>query len=132
LALNNPSNQVILGSTTLNASITTSRTYSIPDAGGAASFVMMEGVQIVNGTKTFGSRASFADGNTANPSISVTNDANTGLYRIGNDNVGISPNDVLSMNMSHVGIHRTKFHHITMSMLNWSLIMLQDQYLKQH
>lgn len=38
-----------------NASQAGARTYTIPDAGASASFVMTEGAQTVNGVKTFGS-----------------------------------------------------------------------------
>lgn len=38
--------------TITNASQAAARTYTIPDAGGAASFVMTEGAQTINGTKT--------------------------------------------------------------------------------
>lgn len=37
------------------ASLAASRIYTVPDAGAAASFVMTEGAQVINGTKTFGS-----------------------------------------------------------------------------
>lgn len=39
----------------VNASQAGARTYTIPDAGASASFVMTEGAQTVNGVKTFGS-----------------------------------------------------------------------------
>lgn len=38
--------------TVTNASQAAARTYTIPDAGGSASFVMTEGAQTINGTKT--------------------------------------------------------------------------------
>lgn len=41
--------------TITNASQAGARTYTIPDAGASASFVMTEGAQTVNGVKTFGS-----------------------------------------------------------------------------
>lgn len=41
--------------TIVNASQAAARTYTIPDAGAAASFVMTEGAQTINGAKTFGS-----------------------------------------------------------------------------
>lgn len=41
--------------TITNASQAGARTYTIPDAGASASFVMTEGAQTVNGAKTFGS-----------------------------------------------------------------------------
>lgn len=42
--------------TIINASQAGSRTYTIPDAGASASFVMTEGTQTVNGAKAFGSQ----------------------------------------------------------------------------
>ena len=39
------------------ASLGASRTYTVPDAGAAASFVMTEGAQTINGAKTFDSSA---------------------------------------------------------------------------
>lgn len=41
--------------TITNASQAAARTYTIPDAGAAASFTMTEGAQTINGVKTFGS-----------------------------------------------------------------------------
>lgn len=41
--------------TIVNASQAAARSYTIPDAGASASFVMTEGAQTVNGVKTFGS-----------------------------------------------------------------------------
>ncbi len=40
--------------TIVNASIAAARTYTLPDAGAAASFVMTEGTATINGAKTFG------------------------------------------------------------------------------
>lgn len=48
--------------TITNASQAAARTYTIPDAGGNASFVMTEGAQTVNGVKTFGSIPIFPTG----------------------------------------------------------------------
>lgn len=57
--LTNTTNQLVLG-TTNTVTITSpapaaSRVLTIPDPGGAASFVMTEGTQTINGSKTFGS-----------------------------------------------------------------------------
>ena len=41
--------------TITNASQAAARTYTVPDAGAAANFIMSEGVQTINGAKTFGS-----------------------------------------------------------------------------
>jgi hypothetical protein len=56
LSLTNTTNQIVLG-TTNTTTITSpapaaSRMYTIPDAGGAASFVMTQGTQTINGAKT--------------------------------------------------------------------------------
>ena len=48
--------------TLVNASQSGARTYTIPDAGGSASFVMTEGAATVNGVKTFGSVPVFPTG----------------------------------------------------------------------
>jgi hypothetical protein len=45
--------------TITNASQAGARTYTIPDAGASASFLMTEGAQTVNGVKTFGSAPNF-------------------------------------------------------------------------
>lgn len=53
--------------TITNASQAGARTYTIPDAGASASFVMTEGAQTVNGAKTFGSQTiNTANAGTAN------------------------------------------------------------------
>lgn len=47
-----------------NASLAASRTYTMPDAGASANFVMSEGTATINGTKTFGSTiVGTTDGN---------------------------------------------------------------------
>jgi hypothetical protein len=52
------SNQLVLNTgssaTTIHTAPSASRTYTIPDAGANASFVMTEGSQTINGTKTIG------------------------------------------------------------------------------
>lgn len=45
-----------------NASQAAARTYTIPDAGASASFVMTEGAQTINGTKTYGGQAQWGSG----------------------------------------------------------------------
>lgn len=64
ITLSNTSNQLILG-TTNTVTITSpapaaSRVLTIPDVGGSASFIMSEGTQSVNGTKTFTSTLTTA------------------------------------------------------------------------
>lgn len=57
LTLTDASNQLVLGmgnTVTLTAPTpASSRTYTIPDSGGAAAFVMTQGAQTISGTKTF-------------------------------------------------------------------------------
>lgn len=50
--------------TITNASQAAARTYTIPDAGASASFVMTEGAQTLNGVKTFGNGIAFGAGAT--------------------------------------------------------------------
>jgi hypothetical protein len=58
------------------------RTYTIPDAGTAASFVMTEGTQTVNGAKTFGSALTISDNtgstSTTTGALKVTGGAGIG------------------------------------------------------
>ncbi len=54
LTLTDGSNQLILNNVTIDCQ-PSGHTYTIQDAGGAASFVMTAGVQTLNGAKTFGS-----------------------------------------------------------------------------
>ncbi len=60
LSISQTFNQLILGTTrkvtiTAPTPATTSRTHTIPDVGANANFIMSEGDQTLNGTKTFGS-----------------------------------------------------------------------------
>ncbi len=56
------------------ATLAASRVYTVPDAGGAASFVMTEGAQTINGAKSFGSAiTTSAVQNTAGVDIQGTN-----------------------------------------------------------
>lgn len=76
------SNQLTLGTAntiTLNAvAPTASRTYTIPDSGANSSFVMTDGGQTINGTKTFSSTviAPQIQGNLSGGTISLTNGTN--------------------------------------------------------
>ena len=58
--------------TLVNASQAGARTYTIPDAGASASFVMTEGTQTVNGAKTFGGAAVFSSTVSATGAITPT------------------------------------------------------------
>ncbi len=53
------------------ASQAAARTYTIPDAGASASFVMTEGTQTVNGAKTFGNAAVFSSSGTFASSLAA-------------------------------------------------------------
>ncbi len=72
------------------ASLAAGRTYTMPDAGASASFVMTEGTQTINGAKTFGSVILLPDGAVGGPSWSFSADTNNGAYRIGTDNWAMS------------------------------------------
>jgi alpha-tubulin suppressor-like RCC1 family protein len=81
------SNQLLLNNTTLNAPSTTIGTYNIPDVGMGATFVMTEGTQTIDGSKTFssssnvilagnaiiGNRPVYISGYTANNAIVYSN-----------------------------------------------------------
>jgi hypothetical protein len=64
--------QVAVSAQTLAAD----RTYSIPDAGANASFVMTEGAQTVNGAKTFGNDIVITGNLTVNGTTTAINSAN--------------------------------------------------------
>lgn len=73
IALTNTTNQITLGTTnttTINSvAPVSSRTYTIQDVGAAANFVMSEGIQTINGAKTFGSSITC-------PALTATNTTN--------------------------------------------------------
>ncbi|MBI2901817.1 MAG: hypothetical protein HYY17_16650 [Planctomycetes bacterium] len=70
------SNQLVLLNTTLNASSGTARTYTIPDVGANADFVMTAGPQTIAGAKSFTSTLTVSSG--ASASLSLTSTAATG------------------------------------------------------
>ncbi len=53
---------------------------------------------------TFTGQSKFPDGTVALPSVSFTADTNTGVYRIGTDNLGIATNGVLRFDVSTTAI----------------------------
>ena len=64
--------------TVVSANHAVARTYTIPDCGAAASFVMTELAQTINGVKTFGAQPIFKAGTTSSDGIrfdGATNDA---------------------------------------------------------
>jgi hypothetical protein len=75
---------VVMGTQANKATLTytsnTARTYTIPDAGGDASFVMSAGNQTIAGNKTFSGNTTFHDGAAATPSINFSGSLNTGFY----------------------------------------------------
>src|SRR5258706_11331419 len=78
LTVTGTTNQIILGTTnTVTISSTApaaSRTYTIPDAGGAASFVMTAGTQTIAGAKTFSSTLTMSGA-----TIAMGGNKNTGI-----------------------------------------------------
>jgi len=72
------------------ASIATAdRTITIPDPGAAASFVLTEATQTINGSKTFGSPLLGPAGSTSAPSFAFSGDSNTGIYSSGTDELSL-------------------------------------------
>jgi hypothetical protein len=65
-------------SSTLATAATASRTYTIPEAGAAASFVMTEGSQTVNGAKTFGTTVAITGAAATTPHFALS--AFSGTY----------------------------------------------------
>lgn len=99
-------NQLVLG-TTNTVTITSpapsaSRVYTIPDAGGAASFVMTEGVQTINGVKTLGNQLVTTAGSIGTPAVLLA--SNCGIYKGGGSgnafNVAISGVQKLSIDVA--------------------------------
>lgn len=70
--------------------LSANRIARIPDAGATASFVMTEAAQTINGTKTFGNVLLFADGDATTPGLGFSGDTNTGIYRVGSDQLGFT------------------------------------------
>lgn len=73
-----------------NASQAGARTYTIPDAGASANFVMSEGTATINGSKTFGSPVLLPDGSASATAWAFSADSGNGAYRIGTDNWALS------------------------------------------
>lgn len=65
----------------------------------------------VSGTTTFGGVTKFPDGSAAAPSITYTNDTDTGFYRIGSDNLGITTNGTLRFDVSSTALTSTLPFH---------------------
>lgn len=76
--------------TITNASQAAARTYTVPDAGASASFVMSEGAQTVNGAKTFGSALAAPAGSAAAPAYAFTGQTDMGVYKKSATELGIA------------------------------------------
>ena len=96
LILGGPSNQLKFGGGnqyTITATPTADRTYTLPDAGANANFVMTQGAQTINGAKTFGSSIIVQPGATI-AELKLTTTSGNGL---------LSRNDGLSTTISNSG-----------------------------
>jgi len=80
VTINPVTNQIVLGvtnTTTLNATApAASRTYTIPDTGANSQFVMTDGNQTINGTKTFTTAPVFPAGGATFTQVTLTNTTN--------------------------------------------------------
>jgi hypothetical protein len=99
---------IILGTQTNKATITyttnTARTYTLPDAGGAADFVMTAGTQTIAGAKTFSGDLTIAD------KIIHSGDTNTAIRFPAADTVTVETDDSERMRIDsngNVGIGTT-------------------------
>jgi hypothetical protein len=90
-----------------NASQAGARTYTIPDAGASASFVLTEGSRTINGTTTFGNNSTFsgtvflANGLAGSPSLSFSGDTNTGMYWNGPEAISFATNGTRTFTVSN-------------------------------
>jgi hypothetical protein len=72
-------------------------------AGGGSGTTLYGGL---NGTSaTFSSIISNSDGTVSAPSITFTNDTNTGLYRIGADEIGVTTNGIQRTKIGSYGVY---------------------------
>jgi hypothetical protein len=88
LIINTGSNQLQLGTTnklTITTSQTAARTYTIPDVGGNADFVMTSGSQNITGTKTFASQLIVTTG--SNQLVLRTGSAGSNSFTISAPNI---------------------------------------------
>lgn len=96
------------GSTTIrvisDSSVSSSATYTIPDVGTSADFVMTAGSQTISGIKTFGNVITVADGSESDPSITFTNDQNTGFFAVTADELGIATGGAQRARFRSVGM----------------------------
>lgn len=90
--------------TITNASQAAARTYTIPDAGGNASFAMTEGTQTINGAKTFGTGISLPDGTVGSLSVRIGADSDNGLYGVSDTQLGIAVEGALVATADTLGL----------------------------
>jgi hypothetical protein len=110
--------QLVLGTTntiTLTAPApAASRTYTIPDVLAAASFVMTEGNQTINGVKTLAGAnlIALADGLLATPSLYFASDIDCGIYRSASNSWNLVAGGVAVVNMvdTYFNVLLTEFH----------------------
>ena len=82
LILVGTSNQLRLGDMTkytISATPTVNRTYTLPEAGANADFIMSQGAQTINGAKTFGSSVNVLPGTTI-AELKLTTTSGNGLF----------------------------------------------------
>lgn len=101
LSLQTLTNQLIFGTTntiTINAPAPAApRIYTIPDAGSGAAFIMDAGTQTLTGLTTFSqlltaNTIANASGSASAPGYFFTDDPNSGLARLGADNIALCVN----------------------------------------
>lgn len=113
---NDTTNQIVLGvtnTTTISATApAASRVLTIPDPGGAASFVMTEGAQTVNGAKTLGSQIIGVAGSAAAPSF-APGIATMGIYESSATELGLSTEGTFRGRISSVGLEIAAAHELS-------------------
>lgn len=103
-------NQIRLGTTntiTLTSPApTTSRTYTIPDVGANASFVMTELAQTINGVKTLGNQLKLIAGDGTTPSLVLGANTTTGIGNGGTNSfrIFVSGTETLSADTSGTNV----------------------------
>jgi hypothetical protein len=90
--------RVVIGNATTSLTANTVSTSATTGALVVSGGVGIAGNLNVGGVLT-GSSA-FADGNVTNPSIGFSNDTNTGIFRLGSDNIAISANGAVALNIA--------------------------------
>lgn len=93
--------------TITNASQAAARTYTIPDAGASANFVMSEGAATINGIKTFGSQLLTSAGIVTAPGLVIGANDN-GLYEISSSQIGTSIGNTLVGGFDTVGLFTSR------------------------